>query len=104
MEGGAFNIPDGLMTFQLGAQSFKLDPTEALEQGDKIRERLKDSTEAFAEDKAFAAWIEEKAKVKLNPTQASFVWQTIVLEYRRSQKSFTDALESLDSTASTHSV
>lgn len=100
----AFNVPDGLMTFQLADKSFKLDPLEFLEQCDKIGEQTKDSTEAFAPEKAMAAWLKEKTKVEITPTQAGHVWRTVTLEYKRAQKSFTDALGSLDSTGSIPSV
>lgn len=96
-------ITDGLVHFTSPkGDALALDPIEALEKIDAISAAHKDDS-TFAAEREFAAWIKEKTQVELTATQADQVRRALILEYRRAQKSFMDALGSPDSTQSTPS-
>ena len=100
---GSIAISDGLVHFtSANGSPFALDPIDTLEKIDELALKHKDAID-FAAERELAAWIAEKAKVQLTPTQADQVRRAVILEYRRAQKVFTDALGSLDSTAATPS-
>lgn len=92
-------IPDGLLHFQLGEQTLNIDPIEALRECNAIEERCKDKTNFEFLDE-WAKWLNETCGVALKPSAAEAVWKQIHLERARSQRSFTDALQSLAGTES----
>jgi hypothetical protein len=87
-----------------GEVSVEIDVIDALIECAAIAERTKNSGNWEYLDQ-FAAWVrgQTHGETTLSRGEADALWKAIYLERARSQRDFTEALRSLDSTGSTRS-
>ena len=87
-------IPDGRYTFQIGEQSFQIDPIDALQEIDRIVELRKNCVNYEHLDD-FRQWLITTAGIELTRTQADWLMDHLRGEYLRGKAERAASLNSL---------